>query len=322
MKSRTVEEARVLQEVDQEELQSLRITPHDILGFEKGSGIEFRLKMSPGRSRVDKNGMTGWCRIVSGGCAAVHSKEVRVHFCKHFPCLSTFHGNGSVESPLHHLAALSLVPTGCDKQKADIDIGGASTAGPCSPCSSSAPALSPPKEPTVPALPALAEPLPNQISRVATLAEAWAPSFSYVGAFAFLVWAVREKKDVRLWLWEDQFVDIVTLWAPWARSGASSTADWTRVEVVFCKLECVGKSECITACMVKDAASVHECNHFVPLVQVPWGRRNLRPEHPPCNGTLCSAGIGNYCMAQLIAQDSSRRRDSQCIPGRCSYLLA
>lgn len=302
MKSRTVEEARVLQEVGDEELRSLRNAPDDILCFERDSDIEFRLQLETVRCRVDKNGLTGWCRIVSGGCAAVHSKDVRVHFCKYFPCHSTFHGHGNVEPPLHHLAALRLVPTGCDKQEADIGIGGASTAGPCSPCSPSAPALSPPKEPTVPALPALAEPLPNQISRIATLAEAWAPSFNYVGPFAFLVWAVQEKKDVRLWLWEDQFVDIVTVWAPWARSGASSAADWPRVEVVFCKLECVGKNGCVTARMAKDAASMNECNHYMPVVPIPWGRRNHKPDHPPCNGTLCSVGIGNHCMAQLMAQ--------------------
>ena len=298
MYPRTVADASILQEVSADELRSLRVTGEDIVCTDILCKLRIRWCPSPtapGTSpRVMKNGMVGWCRVISAEGTDVPTGPVRIHFCSKFPCCATFDGV-SAPAPHYHVMALELMAKDCPCEEACI------AEGVSTPSTSKAPALSALAEPTVPALPAPAEPLPKQISLIAQLADEWAPSFRYVGLFAFLIWGVCNEKEVRVWLWKDQFVDLVATWAPWAHGADNSVADWPCVQVVACKIKQVCNSECVSACMVQGPSTSHEINHFMPLVSAPGGRRTLKPQHPPCNGALCNKK-GDYCISELIAQ--------------------
>ena len=75
------------------------------------------------------------------------------------------------------------------------------------------------------------------------MAREWAPSFRFVGLFAFLIWGIQHEKEVRVWLLKDQYVDLVATWAPWAHGADNSVADWPCVQVVAVKIKQVGNSE-------------------------------------------------------------------------------
>ena len=303
MYPRTVAEALVLQEVSEEELRSLRTASDDIVCFDGDANPRIRWCAGPA-ARVTKHGMTGWCSVVSVEAQTLPQTPVRVHFCSSFPCTAIFDGLGTVEIPRYHVRALRRIARDCDGEKACIGImesGAAHNEGVSTPSTPKAPALSALAEPPALALPAPAEPLPNETSPIAMLSQDWTPSFKYVGLFAFLTWGIENQKEVRVWLWENQFVDLVATWAPWVHGADSSVCDWPRVQVVACKMERVGKSECVSVRMVQGPGQLHEINHYMPLVAAPGGRRTLRPQHPACNGALCNT-IGDYCMAAIIPQ--------------------
>ena len=301
MVSRTVAEAGILQAVSTDELYNLRGTIDDILCYDGHTNLRIRWvstvpeTSAPRPPRVSKTGLTGWCRVVSAEGADVPTGPVRIHFCSHMPCRGSFRGV-QVETPRYHVVALRLIARDCHVEEA------CTAEGVSTPSTSKAPALSALAEPTVLALSAPAEPLPNTISpRIAELAEAWMPSFRYVGLFAFLFWGIQNQKEVRVWLWEDQFVDLVATNAPWVYGADSSVAEWPIVQVLACRLESVGDTGCVSACMVKGPSQVCDINHYMPLVDLPGGRRTVKPQHPVCNGGLCDK-MGGHCMATLIAQ--------------------
>lgn len=298
MYPRTVADASSLQEVSEAELRSLKATRGDIVCLDGASKIRIRWCSSPtapGTSfRVLKSGLVGWCSVISAEGTDVPTEPVRIHFCSTFPCCATFDGLGALP-PRYHVKALGLMARDCPCEEACI-AEGVSTSS-----TSKAPALPALAEPTVPALPAPAEPLPKPISLIAELAGEWAPSFRYVGLFAFLIWGIQNEKEVRVWLWKDQYVDLVATYAPWAHGADNSVADWPCVQVVACKIKQVGNSERASACMVQGPSTFFEINHYMPLVSAPGGRRTLKPQHPPCNGVLCNKR-GDYCISELITQ--------------------
>ena len=80
---------------------------------------------------------------------------------------------------------------------------------------------------------------------------------------------VMMEKEVRVWLWENQFLDLVATWAPSAPKAAS--AGWPTVEVAVCQLKSVGHG--VSVHMPTCMGDLHLMNHYVPLVSTPWGRR-------------------------------------------------
>ena len=164
-------------------------------------------------------------------------------------------------------------------------------------------------------------------SNILSLANQWAPSFKYLGLFAFLVWGSKVNKEVRVWLWKDQFVDLVATWAPWLLISADgSVAELPIVELVACRLQSEGDGSCVSARMCQGPGEISGINHVIPLVDAPWGRRALTPQHPPCNGGLC-AQVGDHCMAALLAQTAAFGKlpvrsvaDGNCAPDTMLFL--
>ena len=298
MYPRTVADASSLQEVSEDELRSLKATRDDIVCLDGAKKIRIRWCPSPTAPgtvpRVMKNGLIGWCSVISAEGTDVPTKPVRIHFCSKFPCCAIFDGLSALP-PHYHVKALGLMAKDCPCEDACI------AEGVSTPSTSKAPALPALAEPTVPALPAPAEPLPKQISLIAEMAREWAPSFRFVGLFAFLIWGIQHEKEVRVWLLKDQYVDLVATWAPWAHGADNSVADWPCVQVVAVKIKQVGNSERTSACMVQGPSTFNEINHYMPLVSAPGGRRTFKPQHPPCNGALCNKR-GDYCISELMAQ--------------------
>jgi hypothetical protein len=311
MALRTVAEAATVNEISAAELEHLRSTKDDICCFGEGRVRRVRWHSDP-RASIRKSGLTGHCYVLHAHGEDLPKGAVRIHFCKTIPCTGVFHGS-TTPVPHCHVVALGTVPP--DTPHSALP----SVVDP--PCPSCQPALAAP--PTTDK----ADEGVRAPSNIKLLADQWAPSFKYMGLFAFLVWGAKVQKEVRVWLWKDQFVDLVATWAPWLLNSADgSMVAQPIVELVACRLQRVENSSCVSAHICQGPSEIGSINHVIPLVDAPWGRRTLVPQHPPCNGALCTQ-IGDHCMAALLAETSAFGKlpvrsaaDGNCAPDTMLFL--
>ena len=310
MAFRTVAEAAKVKEISEEELQQLKHTKEDICCYGEGRVRRVRWHDDP-RTRIGGTGLMGHCHVLHAHGEALPEGPVRIHFCKTIPCTGVFDGMTTLVPHCHVVALRTMARDTPSSALPSVEE---------PPCSSCQPALAAPC-----ATDKADEGIPAP-SNIKLLADQWTPAFKYMGLFAFLVWGAKEQKEVRVWLFKNQYVDLVATWAPWLLNSADgSMVALPVVELVACRVQRVDDS-CVSAQMCQVASELSSINHFIPLVNAPWGRRNLVPTHHPCNGALCGQ-IGGHCMAALQAETQAFGKlpyrsvaDGNCAPDTMLFL--
>ena len=330
MASRSLEDACNLSSVGIDELKELcKPSGDDIICTDTSRILRLRWegRLSPFSLPFSPKGVTRYARVLD-----VHPPgdlppgQVRVHFCAERPCNVCFSGK-TAPKPWAHLVTLCCVAPDVVRSLADFyGAGPQALALPSSPAlatevlateapscastgaaSSVAPALAAP-DPSASNSSAIALAGRNLETRIRDMATEWRPDGICVGLFALLVWAVETQREIHLWLREDNFVEVVKTWAPWAKDGGyididgGAAKEWQVVEILACIIEAVPGTTNRTIRMATSEHDVLRVNHYMPLVANPLGKSTLaHAQHPPCDGTLCGCR-GNPCLAEVVRQ--------------------
>jgi len=317
---RSIDDARLLHTVADNEFTALRTHRGDIVAVEGNVVFRVRRALAPRLRLALPGGLIGHGRLIEAvpsdparADACMHSLpkgEVRLHFCAHSPCRGRFAGV-EVEPPYAHLIALRLV-----EQDAAMDIRalwkGVAELGVLATCVHSAPPGARLTDAQTSRLRVgrqlgvVMQERRVQDAMVA-LSYQWRGLGAYVGLFAFFTYAFASGERVQVQLQPGEPVDVVERFGPWAIPPVHRLTRLRGERVALaCIIEDVDASKHIRQLRAVSGG----WNHYVPLVRLPEGACSalagsdtcMAPAHPPCDGTVCGGVPGDACMALLCAQ--------------------